>query len=129
MIIVIQIKENSIVHFPTHILESTRTQDRIRQPIKIEKGTAIFATPNAHTNDLDKEGQNLSCVTDSIDLHEQIYCKIVQLPILRLVGSRVLMGFRNGYINSKQLHSVNYFTKKALTMWKEAHLEQNDERN
>ena len=69
----IEMEENSILHFLTQIPGSLRTQDPIKQPVKIEKGMAIFTTPNAHTIVLDKEGRNLSHVTDSIDLHEKIY--------------------------------------------------------
>ena len=54
MIIMIKIKENSSLHFPTRILGSTRTQDLI----KFEVGTAIFAMPDAHTIK-DKKGRNL----------------------------------------------------------------------
>ena len=78
MTLAVLIGENSIVHFPKQIIGSTRTQDPIRQPIKIKKGTVIFKMPFAHTTDPDKEGRNLSLVTDSIDLHEQIYRKSAQ---------------------------------------------------
>ena len=35
------------------------------------------------------------------------------------------MGFRNGYISSKPLQSTNYSTKRALTTWEQAQLEEN----
>ena len=105
----------------------TRYQGPIRWPIRVE--IDIFATLNANIIDSDKERQNPSRVTDSTDLHRRIDKKTVQSPMLRQVGYRVPMGFRNGYIGSKPLHSMNYSTERALTMWKEAHLEQNGERD
>ena len=46
------------------------TQDPTRQPIRIEKGTGIFAMHGTHTTDLDKDRQNLNRATYS---HKQMY--------------------------------------------------------
>ena len=72
MIPIIEIKENSSVHFPACTLGSMHTQDPTKQPLKIEKEMATFGVPDAHTIGLDKMA-NFNQVIDSTDLHGLIY--------------------------------------------------------